>query len=163
MRMLRMDHTRLGDVQPAAPPAGYHLRDFAPSDWDACVALMLACPDPAYTAGPWDRGLCERCMAFGADLNGDFPEGRGQLVYAGDTLVALALCSSAGYLNQVYTLEAHRRRGLARAAVTRVLAALHAQGIERCFLMVFEENPAARRCYEALGFEQVFPPLDLWV
>lgn len=163
MRMLRMDHTRLDAVRPAAPPAGYRLREYTPADWDACVDLMLAAPDPAYTAGSWDRGLCERCMAFGADLNGDYPDGRGQLVFAGDELVAIALCSSAGYLNQVYVLGEHRRRGLARAAVTRVLEALHGQGIERCFLMVFEENGAARQLYASLGFEQVFPPLELWV
>ena len=45
--------------------------------------------------------------------------------------MAIALCSASGYLNQVYTLPAHRRRGLASAAVTRVLAVLAAQGLAR--------------------------------
>lgn len=160
MRMLRMDHTQLETVRPTSLPEGYHLREYTPADWDACIELMLSCPDPAYTAGPWDRGLCERCMTFGADPGRNFPGGRGQLVFHGEQLVALALCSSTGYLNQVYTLAEHRRRGLARAAVTRVLGVLHAQGFDRCFLMVFEENQAARECYVALGFEQHFPPLS---
>jgi GNAT superfamily N-acetyltransferase len=161
VRMLRMDHTRLDTVRPAPLPEGYRLRPYQSADWDACIELMLACPDPAYTAGPWDRGLCERCMFFGADPEGDYPDGRGQLVFAGDALVAIALCSGSGYLNQVYTLPAHRRRGLARAAVTRVLAVLHAQGIEHCFLMVFEENRVARQCYETMGFRSLPAPLDL--
>lgn len=161
MRMLRMDHTHLDQVVPLALPAGYALRPFEPEDWDACIELMLRCPDPAYTAGPWDRALCERSMLFAADPGGTYGEGRGQLVFAGATLVAIALSSSSGYLNQVYTLPAHRRRGLASAAVTRVLAALAAQGLKRCFLMVFEENEGAQCCYERLGFLRAMPPLEL--
>lgn len=158
MRMLRMDRQDLADAVPAPVPAGYALRTFAPADWEACLALMLASPDPAYVGGPWDRELCERSMSFAADENLDFPDGRGQLLFAGDTLVAMALCSATGYLNQVYTLPGHRRRGLAAAAVTRVLAALHAQGIARCFLLVFQGNEVARLAYERLGFVVTGPP-----
>jgi ribosomal protein S18 acetylase RimI-like enzyme len=160
MRMLRMDHTHLDQVAPLPLPAGYQLRPFEYEDWDACIELMLACPDPAYTAGPWDRGLCERSMLFAADPGGSYGEGRGQLVFAGETLVAIALSSATGYLNQVYTLPAHRRRGLASAAVTRVLAVLAAQGLKRCFLMVFEENAEAQQLYTELGFRRTMPPLE---
>jgi len=161
MRMLRMDHTSLDQVTPRALPAGYALRHFAPDDWEACIDLMLRCPDPAYTAGPWDRALCERSMVFAADPGGDYGDGRGQLVFAGATLVAIALCSASGYLNQVYTLPGHRRRGLASAAVTQVLVALAAQSLPHCFLMVFEENTGAQLCYERLGFVRAMPPLEL--
>ena len=161
MRMLRMDHTHLDRVAPLPLPAGYQLRPYVYADWDACIALMLRCPDPAYTAGPWDHGLCERSMLFAADPGGTYGEGRGQLVYCGNELVAIALSSATGYLNQVYTLPAHRRRGLASAAVTQVLAVLAAQGLARCFLMVFEENEAAQRCYERLGFVRSMPPLSI--
>lgn len=154
MKMLRLDHTRLGDVTPQPLPPEYTLRRFAPADWDLCIALMLASPDLSYTMGPWDRELCERSMVFAADDDRDFADGRGQLVFAGDELVAMALSSATGYLNQVYTLPAHRRRGLAGAAVTRVLVALREQGLDRCFLMVFAENTSARRCYELLGFRE---------
>ncbi len=150
--MTRLDHERLDSVAPRPLPGEYSLRCFEPADWADCISLMLACPDPAYDAGPWDRELCERSMAFAADENLNFPDGRGQLIFAGDELVAMALCSATGYLNQVYTLEAHRRRGLAAAAVTRVLCALHGLGLTRCFLMVFTGNVGARLCYERLGF-----------
>ena len=66
--------------------------------------------------------------------------------------MAMALASATGYLNQVYTRSEHQRRGLAMAAVTRVMAALHKQGVGRCFLMVYKRNRAAIACYERLGF-----------
>jgi predicted GNAT family acetyltransferase len=69
----------------------------------------------------------------------------------------MALASQGGYLNQVYTHPAHRRRGLARAAIGRVLQVLHGQGVRRCFLLVFLDNDAARRCYLALGFTVTGP------
>lgn len=155
--MVRLDHDELESVRATSLPADYSLRAFEPEDWSLCIDLMLACPDPAYTAGPWDRDLCERSMVFAADEARNFAEGRGQLVFAGDELVAMALCSATGYLNQVYTQEAHRRRGLAAAAVTQVLCVLRELGLKRCFLMVFEENRGARRCYERLGFVEVNP------
>lgn len=154
MRMTRLDFEALDSVAPLPLPAEYTIRPYAPADWDACIDLMLACPDPAYDAGPWDRELCERSITFAADDNRDFAGGRGQLVHAGDELVAIALCSATGYLNQVYTLAEHRRRGLASAAVTRVLVALREQGVPRCFLMVFVGNDVARRCYLRLGFRE---------
>ena len=36
--------------------------------------------------------------------------------------------------------------------MTRVLAALHGEGLVRCFLLVFAENAVARQAYERLGF-----------
>ena len=52
----------------------------------------------------------------------------------------------------------HQRRGLARAAITRTLAALARQGVSRSFLMVYVTNAPAIRCYEALGFVAAAPP-----
>ncbi len=154
MQMIRLDFERLDSVAPLPLPGEYSIRCFERADWAACASLMLACPDPAYDAGPWDRDLCERSMEFAADDNRDFPDGRGQLIFAGDELVAMSLCSATGYLNQVYTLSEHRRRGLAAAGITRVLCALRELGLERCFLMVFFGNTGARQCYEALGFRE---------
>jgi ribosomal protein S18 acetylase RimI-like enzyme len=157
LHMLRMDHDRLERAVAPAPPPGYAIRPFRPDDWDACIALMLAAPDPCYRVGPWDRALCERSMRFSAGEELDYPAGRGQLVFHGDDLVAMALASPGGYLNQVYTHPAHRRRGLARAAIGRVLMALHAHGVRRSFLLVFLDNLEARSCYLALGFTVTGP------
>lgn len=151
-RMMRMERGRLGEVVLAPLPPGYSMRAFRREDWDDCVALMLASPDPAFCPGPWDEQLCRDSLAFSSDENRDYPGGRGQIVFHGGQPVAMALSSATGYLNQVYTRRAHRRLGLAAAAVTAVLAALHEQGVGRCFLMVFEGNSGAIACYERLGF-----------
>ena len=152
-----MDHLRLGSVEPLPLPAGYAVRAFELDDWERCVDLMLASPDHTYTGSPWDRALCESSMAFSADERWDYPGGRGQVVFHGETAVAMALAGGTGYLNQVYTLPGHRRLGLASAAISRVLPALSGQGIVRCFLLVFRENAIAITCYEKLGFVAVDP------
>jgi len=157
MKMFRMEREDLGAVEPLPVPAGYTVRPYERGDWETCLALMIAAPDPAYVHGPWDRRLCERSMRFSADEHRDYPGGRGQVVFHEGEMVAMALSSDIGYLNQVYTLPGHRRKGLAAAAVTRVLAALDAQGVERCFLLVFQENLAAIRCYARLGFASIGP------
>ncbi len=156
-RMLRMDHLELGTVKPLPLPDGYTVRPFEPEDWQSCIELMLASPDNTYTRGPWDRALCESSMAFSADEHWDYPGGRGQIVFHGEEAVAMALAGGTGYLNQVYTLPEYRRKGLAGAAITRVLPALSRQGIVPCFLLVFKENVLAIACYEKLGFVAVDP------
>ncbi len=156
-RMVRMDYGTTATAKPSPLPAGYDVRPFQRTDWHRCVELMLASPDPHYTKGPWDRALCESSLEFSADEHWDYPGGRGQIIFQGETAVAMALAGGTGYLNQVYTLPEQRRLGLAAAAVTRVLLALHAQGINRCFLLVYQENGVAIRCYEKLGFTVVNP------
>ena len=51
--------------------------------------------------------------------------------------------------------RAHRRRGLGRALVEQVLAALAARGVRVVYLEVRESNAGARRLYEAFGFREV--------
>ena len=147
-----MDLLDFEEVTPLPLPLGYRARAYRPGDWEACIELMLATPDPAYTAGPWDRKLCLSSLVFSADEGNDYPDGRGQLIFHDDEFVSMALASATGYLNQIYTRLEHQRRGLASAAITRVLAALQRQDIRRCFLMVYRENVVAIRCYEKLGF-----------
>jgi predicted GNAT family acetyltransferase len=53
----------------------------------------------------------------------------------------------------VWTPPDRRGRGFARAVVAGSLRQAHAEGVRRAVL--FTENPAARRAYEALGFRRV--------
>ena len=53
----------------------------------------------------------------------------------------------------VWTPRPHRGRGFARAVVAASLLEARAEGVTRAVL--FTESPAARRCYEALGFRKV--------
>jgi ribosomal protein S18 acetylase RimI-like enzyme len=54
-------------------------------------------------------------------------------------------------ISAVCTDPAHQRRGLAAALVGELVRRIHARG-ELAFLHVADDNPGARRVYEALGF-----------
>jgi ribosomal protein S18 acetylase RimI-like enzyme len=159
--MMRMDIKNLNRVVVHPLPVGFRIRRYNREDWSLCVQLMLDCPDPAFRAGPWDRALCESSLAFSADRERDYPGGRGQLIFREENLVAMALASATGYLNQVYTLAPFRRMGLAGASITAVLSALHQHGVPSCFLMVFQENRVAVECYRNLGFSGGLPPENI--
>jgi ribosomal protein S18 acetylase RimI-like enzyme len=58
------------------------------------------------------------------------------------------------YIDNVVTLPAYRRRGVASATVTRALAEADAQGLSTVFLLA-EENGDPQRLYERLGFRVI--------
>jgi GNAT superfamily N-acetyltransferase len=64
----------------------------------------------------------------------------------------LALRGGEGWIGGMGTLPAFRRRGLARAALAGALAEAGARGAASVRLEVIEQNAAARRLYEKLGF-----------
>jgi uncharacterized protein len=55
----------------------------------------------------------------------------------------------------VYTPPADRRSGLARAVVAGSLLAVAPAGVGRAILFTGEDNLAARRAYEAIGFRRI--------
>ena len=55
----------------------------------------------------------------------------------------------------VFTPPELRRRGYGRAVVAGSLVEAREQGVGRSVLFTGVDNPAARRAYEALGFEVV--------
>jgi ribosomal protein S18 acetylase RimI-like enzyme len=62
--------------------------------------------------------------------------------------------SRTGYIRRVVVHPAYRRRGLARQLLEYVIAfARDREGLEAIDLHVWEENQAAIRLYESLGFQ----------
>ncbi|MBL8830790.1 MAG: GNAT family N-acetyltransferase [Rhodospirillales bacterium] len=55
----------------------------------------------------------------------------------------------------VYCPPAERGLGYARAATQGALLAARARGVKRAILFTAEDNIAAKRCYESLGFRRV--------
>jgi GNAT superfamily N-acetyltransferase len=55
----------------------------------------------------------------------------------------------------VFTPPALRSRGWARAAVASQLAAVIGEGVSRAILFTGEDNPAAQRAYQAIGFRPI--------
>lgn len=72
-------------------------------------------------------------------------------------LVATILCGHDGRRGLIHHLAvaaAHQRRGLGRALVQRALAALHKEGIQKCHLLVFEQNASGRAFWDRIGAEE---------
>jgi ribosomal protein S18 acetylase RimI-like enzyme len=64
---------------------------------------------------------------------------------------SLMSMAGVGYVDNVVTLTAFRRRGIASAVVSRVVRASRQAGDELCFLFA-ENGMAPQRIYERLGF-----------
>jgi predicted GNAT family acetyltransferase len=78
--------------------------------------------------------------------------------FEGDRLVSLvgitAMHETIAQLGGVFTVPDHRRGGLSRDVMIALMRdAHHLQGLDRLFLFTGDENVAARRMYESLGFE----------
>lgn len=59
-----------------------------------------------------------------------------------------------GFLHHLVVHPASRRRGLGRELVARGLAALRAEGIDKCHLFVYKENLAGRAFWTAEGWSE---------
>lgn len=72
-----------------------------------------------------------------------------------DCLVGGVLCGHdgrRGYIHHLAVSLSHRRRGVARALVSRCLSGLSAEGIQKCHVFVFDENEAARVFWQAASW-----------
>lgn len=59
-----------------------------------------------------------------------------------------------GYLHHLVVRPQSRGRGIGRALVERGLAALQAEGIDKCHLFVYKENSAGRDFWTAEGWSE---------
>ena len=59
-----------------------------------------------------------------------------------------------GYLQHLAVTPSHRGQGLGRALAERAVTALGALGIEKCHLMVRQENAPARAFWQRLGWSE---------
>jgi ribosomal protein S18 acetylase RimI-like enzyme len=74
----------------------------------------------------------------------------------GDALVGTILCGHDGRRGLIHHLAvapSYRRRGLGRELVRRVLEGLRGAGIEKCHLLVFDENAEGRAFWQRIGAE----------
>jgi ribosomal protein S18 acetylase RimI-like enzyme len=66
----------------------------------------------------------------------------------------IAIHETMAQVGSVFTVPDHRRRGLGRAVMTKLIRDSRLEHrLDRLFLFTGEENAAARQLYESLGFE----------
>jgi len=98
---------------------------------------------------PWSGDSFTECLTSGVPFL--VAEQRG--VVAGYVVAHSA--AAEGEILNLGVAAAHRRQGIGRALVERVLEALAERGVRTVYLEVRASNAAARQLYESLGFAEV--------
>lgn len=131
---------------------GITVRRLTPEDHDAWEPLSVAFQEEINVPLPGDRDQRKASFCRSADRGhwwGGFDGTR--LVSIG---AIIALHKPLAQIGAVFTVPERRRRGFTRAVMkTIVRDARLVHDLERLFLFTGENNTAARRLYEALGFE----------
>ncbi|MGE5802777.1 MAG: ribosomal protein S18-alanine N-acetyltransferase [Gemmatimonadota bacterium] len=99
-------------------------------------------------ADPWSTQDFRDCVSFALFL---VAEEHAQIA---GYVVALDAADEGEILN-LAVAEGGRRRGLGRALVEAIIAALSERGVRQVYLEVRESNAAARALYAAFGFKDV--------
>jgi len=103
----------------------------------------------AVFSDPWSGDAFTECLTSGVPFF--VAEQRG--VVAGYVVAHRA--ADEGEILNLGVAAAHRRQGIGRALVERVLQALAERGVRTVYLEVRASNAAARQLYESLGFGEV--------
>lgn len=117
------------------------------SDYDDCLALWQATEGMGLSAA-------DSCEAIGRYL----ARNPGMSFVARDEdgrLVGTVLCGHdgrRGYLHHLAVRADCRNQGLGRALVQRGMHALQQEGIDKCHLMVFEQNAQGRAFWQRTGW-----------
>ena len=123
------------------------IRDFAPEDLPAVLAIQSACPQAAqWLAADY---VCLPHTAGAVFLVAEV-EGEAASKVAG--FAAFHQVLDEADLRNLAVLPEHRRRGVGRALIEAACHRLREAGAKRLFLEVRVSNEAARSLYHALGF-----------
>lgn len=129
--------------------AAASIRAFAPDDIGPARALWQATPGIGLSAA-------DEPAALQTFLQRN--PGLGFVAEAGGQLVGTILCGHdgrRGLIHHLVTAPAARRRGIARALLSRSLAALQAGGIHKCHLLVFRDNAPGMAFWHAVATQRV--------
>ena len=92
-------------------------------------------------------------------------------VKSDSTVAGLATCfinfstfKAKPYINihDVIVRKEYRGSGLGRALLEKIIALAHERGYCKVTLEVREDNIAAQKLYQSLGFEDTYPPMWFW-
>lgn len=135
------------------------VRPIAPSDFAAWLPLWegynafygragATALDPKITQATWQRFFDEGEPVFGlVAAEGDRLLGLTHYLYHRSTTRIELTC----YLQDLFTLEAERGRGIGRALIEGVYRAASAAGIRRVYWQTHESNAAGRMFYDEVA------------
>jgi len=109
----------------------------------------VAAIERAVFSDPWSANDFTECLAAGAPF---------LVAVVGRAIAGYAVAHFAADEGEILNLgvaPAHRGKGVGRALVRGMLAALRERGVQTVYLEVRESNAVARRLYESLGFREV--------
>lgn len=124
--------------------AAFEVRGLREGDLAALLEIERGCFDDPWPVGWFREAIRSRGVSWGAF------DGAGKLagyIFAYDE-------ENAIHLTNVAVASCHRRRGVARLLVERLLSAAAIGGKARVYLEVRHSNQPAIRLYESLGFRQ---------
>lgn len=124
------------------------IRELTLSDYDAVLALWRSVEG----VGLSDADSREAIAHYLARN-----PGCSSTAWEGDLLVGAVLCGHdgrRGFIHHLTVRESHRRQGLGKALAARCLAALAAEGIDKCHLFVFAVNARAIAFWKGVGWTQ---------
>ena len=126
-------------------PTAPTLRPFTLDDHTAAMALWQRTPGVGLSAADGREAIA---AYLARNLGSSFVAERDGV------LVGTLLCGHdgrRGLIHHLVTDPALRRQGVARALVQRGLQALRAQGIDKCHLMVFDDNTEGQAFWASIG------------
>lgn len=139
-----------GELPPPRWPAGLSVRALALGDTPALHALLVhayrhgAGSVPAYAE--WLSWLIE---------DSEFDPAVCPLVFAGDGLVAAAICWTSAFVKDLAVHEAFRGRGVGEALLRHVFWTFRARGATKVELKARAHNAPALRLYARVGMVPV--------
>ena len=125
-----------------------HIREMTIQDYDAVIALWQSVEGVGLSSAD-AREPIARYLERNPGLS--------FTAWDGDVLVGAVLCGHdyrRGYVHHLTVRESHRRQGIGKALVERCLAALKAEGIDKCHLFVFVVNEDAIGFWKSVGWTQ---------
>ena len=121
------------------------IRPFEPADYEAAHALWEATPGVGLSAAD-ERGPIEQYLRRNPGLS--------FVAMEGEAMVGTILCGHdgrRGLVHHLMTVPGERRKGTGSALLRAGLGALHAQGIDKCHLLVVGDNRAGLDFWRAAG------------
>jgi GNAT superfamily N-acetyltransferase len=159
--------THVGVDTPEIPglPAGYTLRPCSPSDFEPLGNLYFEAYEPGVACSTREEAIADIEATFDGAYGDLWPDAS-PIVDAGGRIVSGAMTvrrapwedtPDCPFVVELFTDRRHRRQGLATALIRQVLSTSQRAGATQVALRVADDNIAALRLYESLGFENWRP------